>query len=257
MHTPALCRLPLPEPLMRGQFVKRLNRFAVTAEGPDGELYLHLPNSGRMTELLVPGTAIAYHPRDKSHRRTDGDMILVKHGGRWVSVDSRLPNKVFHRCFTAGVLTPFHLYDCARTEVPLDGGRIDFLLTGGGGRCYVETKSCNLVEEGAAMFPDAPTARGTRHLQSLMKVAGEGHGAAVVFIVQRDDPRVFRPHWEADPVFSGTLARAAAAGVQVLAYRCRVTEQSIEVLGTIPIDLERKDTADRISGGGEAEVGPC
>ncbi|MBX6378181.1 MAG: DNA/RNA nuclease SfsA [Clostridia bacterium] len=120
------------------------------------------------------------------------------------------------------------------------GVRLDFLLMpadeGVDPPCLVETKSCNLVEEGVALFPDAPTLRGTRHLRELTRAVVAGCRAAVVWFVQRDDARVLRPHRGADPAFAEALATAVRAGVEPYAYRCRVTPTAVTVLDAIPVE---------------------
>jgi len=232
------CGVEWPQPLAGGRFVRRPNRFAVEIETEAGEaLTLHLPNSGRMTELLVPGAPVLYHPSRREGRRTAGDLLLIRHEGRWVSVDARMPNHLFRACFQGGALLGFEEYTELQAEVALAGSRIDFLLTGPGRRCWVETKSCNLVEEGTALFPDAPTLRGTRHLLELQQAVAAGDRGAVIFFIQRDDARRFSPHRQADPDFADALAAAAAAGVAVSAFRCRVDPQAIQVLDRVPVEL--------------------
>lgn len=235
------CGVQWPQPLAQGRFIRRPNRFAVEIETAAGEtLPIHLPNSGRMTELLVPGASVLYHPSGRRDRCTAGDMLLVHHQGRWVSVDARMPNHLFRACFERGALPGCEQYTELRAEVPLAASRIDFLLRDShspGQRCWVETKSCNLVEEGTALFPDAPTLRGTRHLLELQRAVAAGDEGAVIFFIQRDDARRFRPHRQADPDFADALAAAVAAGVKVSAYLCRVDPQAIQMLDRVPVEL--------------------
>ena len=274
----SLAVLPLTGPLVPVLLRRRLNRFAVEVE-PAGSpapgphpLVLHLPNSGRMEELLQTGAEGRALITPRPGRRTAGELLLVRYAGRWVSVDARMPNRLFAACLAAGSLLPFAGYDRWEQEVRWGAGRIDFVLTtagspdglhgwgsaactgtnadpgstaGTGSRgtsdhdrrlCLVETKSCNLVVSGVALFPDAPTLRGTRHLNELRQAVAAGHRAAVVWFVQRDDASVLRPHRQADPAFARALAEAVAAGVEAYAYRCLVTPAAIHVLEAIPVE---------------------
>lgn len=227
--------VPFPSPLMPVRVVRRVNRFVVEADDENGQRWpLHLPNSGRMQELLTPGTLGLAHFHGKSGRRTAGTLLLVRYAGRWVSVDAHMPNRLFARAQDMRALSPFEAYDRWQSEASVAGVRFDFVLDN---QCYVETKSCNLVEDGVALFPDAPTDRGTRHVEVLASLVQEGYRAAVVWFVQRDDAVVLRPHWKADPAFGHALTQAVAAGVEVYAYRCRVTPEGVTVLGMMPVEL--------------------
>lgn len=231
--------MELPQPLVEGRFVARLNRFAVLVEAGGAPCQAHLPNSGRLRELLVPGAEVLLVRRAGPGRRTPYDLALVREGHAWVSVDARLPNRLFREALEAGLLEEWRGARVAGAEVRRGASRLDFVLEGPGegSRTWVEVKSVTLVHEGCGMFPDAVTARGARHVEELIRAVGQGEGAAVVFVVQRDDARCFRPHWEADPYFARTLAWAAAAGVRVLAYRCQVSPRAVRIAGSLPVLL--------------------
>ncbi|MDI3299529.1 MAG: DNA/RNA nuclease SfsA, partial [Bacillota bacterium] len=218
------------------RFLGRRNRFAVEAERDGRPLLLHLPNSGRMTELLLPGAEGLAHLRPAA--RTAGRLVLIRHGDRWVGVDAGLPNRLFAAALAAGLLPPFAGWRVARAEPALGAGRADFLVEGPGGeRGYVETKSSNRVDGGVALFPDAPTARGRRHLAELAEVARAGGRAAVVWFIQRDDARLLRPFAEVDPEFAAAVREARAAGVELHAYRCRFEPEGVTLLGPVPVEL--------------------
>ena len=231
--------VPFPPDLVSVRLVRRLNRFAVEVEHMEAAgspLLLHLPNSGRMRELLAEGASGLATLSRGGAKRTEGTLLAVRYEGRWVCVDARMPNRLFERCFTLQCLAPFGGYAGVRAEVPWGKGRVDFVLSAAGKPPFlVETKSCNLVEDGLALFPDAPTARGTRHLVELAEAVRTGHRAAVVWFVQRDDATRLAPHREADPAFARALEKAIAAGVEAYAYRCRVSPEGIEVLDEIPV----------------------
>jgi len=185
--------VPFPSPLQPVRLIQRRNRFVVdvrrdagaarhvqTAALPD-IFPLHLPNSGRMTELLQPGTLGLAHVEQRRGRGTAGTLLLVQYQGRWVSVDARMPNRLFARCLELKALPPFLGYTEWKAEVSWGQGRVDFLLSPSEEKlpekrsrelppCLVETKSCNLVVDSLALFPDAPTARGARHLRELARL---------------------------------------------------------------------------------------
>lgn len=234
-------RVPFPRPMVPVTIIGRVNRFTVAAEREGQRLALHLPNSGRMPELLAEGTPGLAHLGPGG--RTAGRLYAARHGGRWVSVDARMPNRLFAAALEAGALPEFAGLSIRRREVPWGAGRMDFLLGPSAGRgaeagtlALVETKSCNLVEDGVALFPDAPTLRGARHLAELQAAGAQGYRAAVVWFVQRDDAGVLRPHPTADPAFARALAAAVDGGVEVYAYRCRVTPGAIRVLDRIALE---------------------
>lgn len=225
-------------PLVEGEFVVRLNRFAARVRVDGRDVLAHVPNSGRMTELLVPGAPALLAPAPQGAvRKTAYDLTLIRYRDQWVGVDARLPNALFAEALTEGRLAPFRDFPDFRREARWGASRFDFLLTGDGRSCLVETKSVNLVEDGTALFPDAPTARGVRHLETLTASVREGMEAAVVFVVQRADAVRLMPHAGADPAFAAALAAAGAAGVTLLAYTCRVTAREMRIDGPIPVEV--------------------
>ena len=225
-------------PLVEGRFIKRLNRFAALVDVERREYLCHVPNSGRMHELLVPGFRVLLLPAPTgTNRKTDFDLALVDTGKTLSSADARLPNKLMAEALARKRMPQFADYPVVRAEQVFGESRLDFLLDGPGGKCYVETKSVTLVEEGVGLFPDAPTVRGVKHLRSLMAAHEEGHQAAVVFVIQRSDAEAFAPHDTADPLLGSTLREARDVGVAIWAYRCDVTEASIELSDTVPVLL--------------------
>jgi sugar fermentation stimulation protein A len=227
-------RFPL---LVPGRFYRRDNRFRATVLVEGEERWAHVPNSGRLTELFVPGQPLWLAPAEADHRKTAFDLKLVAYAGVLVSVDARLPNPLLAEALAGGLLPDFPYPEVAR-EVILGDSRLDFHLSGPDGVCWLETKSVTLVEEGIARFPDAPTGRGRRHLLELEQACRAGQRAAVVFVIQRPDARAFRPHESADPAFAETLRRVAAAGVEVRALTCHVSLEEIAIAREIPVLLE-------------------
>ena len=236
----------IPGPLEQAEFLERPNRFLVLARLSDGRTArVHCPDPGRLQELLRPNAALYVSPAKSPGRSTTHDLRLVRHpeNGVLVSVDSRLPNKLFAEAASAGALAPFPPPVSLQAEVPLphSGGRIrsraDFVLTDGSGtRWWIEVKSVTLVVDGVGYFPDAVTERGRRHVLELAELAKRGERAAVCFIVQRPDARMVRPEWGGDPAFAQALLQASRAGVRLYAWTARVTLSEIALQCVVPVD---------------------
>jgi sugar fermentation stimulation protein A len=225
--------------LVEGRFVARDNRFRVTVEVAGQKVWAHLPNSGRLGELLVPGRRVVLIHRPAQRRKTSYDLNLVEVEGRWVSVDARLPNDLVEEALLSGRLAPLAGYPTLRREVPFGRSRFDFQLTAPDRpACLVEVKSITLVMGGLGCFPDAVTLRGRRHVYELADAVETGYRAAVVFCVQRDDASGIRPHDESDPGFGIALRDAARRGVEVYAYACQVEPGRIEITQPLPVYFE-------------------
>jgi sugar fermentation stimulation protein A len=221
---------PFGDALREATFVARDNRFRTTVELDGRWVWAHLPNSGRLEELLEPGRRLFLRPAASPNRKTAYDLLLVDVEGVLVSADARLPNLLVEEALREGRLSPFEGYETVRREVKRGQSRLDFALEGRGRRCLIEVKSVTLVRGGGvALFPDAPTLRGRRHVEELRQAVAEGERAAIVFVVQREDAVAFAPHDEADPAFGHALRRAVEAGVEVYAYACRVSRQEVRL----------------------------
>lgn len=218
-------------------FVERVNRFRVTVSIESDEVDAHLPNSGRLTELLTSGRRCWVKPATTERRKTAYDLKLVEYAQVLVSVDARLPNPLIAEALAEKRLSPFQGCRAFDREVSLGESRIDFRLLMPRGILWIETKSVTLVEDGCARFPDAPTIRGTRHVRELLDASAKGDRAAIVFVVQRPDAHRFAPHDGADPAFGEALRSAADAGVGVYAWTCRVSREAIAIARRIPVDL--------------------
>jgi sugar fermentation stimulation protein A len=223
--------------LVEGRFVVRLNRFSALVEVDGREAMVHVPDSGRLRELLVPGYRILLRPVLGDHRKCGFDLALVDLESTLVSADARLPSHLLAEAMQEGRASQFRGYSRIRREVTFGESRLDLLLEAPGGLCYVETKSVTLVVNGAALFPDAPTIRGVRHLNSLAQAVAGGHRAAVVFVVQRNDATAFSPHDTADPEFGRALRLCMEVGVEAIAYCCRVSEREIKLAEPVPVEL--------------------
>ena len=223
--------------LLQGRFIQRLNRFAALVELDGKPTLVHVANSGRMHELLQWGNRVFVAPMPGENRKTAYDLALVDLGFTLTSADARLPTPVLQEAIAKGRLPQFTGYERITREVSFGKSRLDLLLEGTSGRCFIEVKSVTLVVDGVGLFPDAPTTRGTKHLYSLREAVQNGYRAAVVFVVQRCDVRSFSPNDPADGVFGKALREVADQGVEVYAYRCRVSQQEIQLDSELPVLL--------------------
>lgn len=226
-----------------GVFLRRLNRFVALADLGNGPERVHVKNTGRCAELLIPGCrAWLQEAGAGAARTTRFDLIAVEKArpGKaplLVNLDSAAPNRVAAEWLAGGGLGPL---EGLRAEYRLGDSRFDFFARRpGGGPVLVEVKGCTLEEEGFARFPDAPTLRGEKHVRELTALQGQGYECAVLFLLQMEEMRRFAPNWATHPAFGDALIRARAAGVRVLAVDCRVWPDRLEAARPVPVDLTR------------------
>lgn len=198
---------------------------------------VHVRSSGRMGELLTPGRPLLLEPAGGRGRRTGFTLALARLPTGYVSLDAHLPNRLVAAALAADALPGFPGCRLLRVEPRLGRHRLDFLLERAGQPWLLEVKSVTLVREGAALFPDAPTARGRAHLELLAARCRGGLPGGVLFVVQRGDAVVFRPNRAADPAFAAALVRAAQAGVRIRACGAAVSPRGVRLAGPLPVDL--------------------
>ena len=230
----------LSSDLVKGRFHRRLNRFSALMDISGKVEMVHIANSGRLGELLIPDYEMLLTPVNGVHRKCPYDLTLVDTGKTLVSLDSRLPNLLFEEAFKIGSLSDFTGYQFINREIKYGESRIDILLQGLAGDCFVEIKSVTLVDNDIARFPDAPTSRGVKHLNHLSDAKSNGYDAAIAFVVQRGDASSLHPDCKSDPDFVEALERAVKNDVKVFAYSCDITRSSISLSSRIPVDLSRK-----------------
>ena len=209
-----------------GIFLARPNRFIAHVQIDGQTEVVHVKNTGRCRELLVPGCTVYCQRSDNPNRKTKFDLIAVRNGDRLINMDSQAPNRAAGEWLSSGGLG--EITDL-RAEVKHGDSRFDFAFRKDGRQCFLEVKGCTLEEDGVCAFPDAPTERGTKHIRGLAKAAGEGCGAYILFVIQMSDVKYIRPHDETDPEFGKALREAAQNGVTVLAMDCAVTPESMEI----------------------------
>ena len=220
--------------MVPGIFRSRPNRFIAHVEIHGREEIVHVKNTGRCRELLPPGAEVWCQPSANPSRKTKFDLITVRKGHRLINMDSQAPNTAAREWLLSGGLGELANL---RAETVMGDSRFDFSFEKDGRLCFLEVKGVTLEEDGVCAFPDAPTDRGRRHLDGLCKLAAQGYGAYVLFVIQMSDVKYLRPHDERDPAFGEALRRAAASGVTVLAVDCAVTEESMALRCPVLVKL--------------------
>ena len=211
--------------IVEGVFIDRPNRFIAYVDVNGTGETVHVKNTGRCKELLVPGAAVRLEVSDNPKRKTKHDLVMVcKQGLGWVNMDSQAPNKVVAEWLAAGD------YDLVKPEYTYGRSRIDFYMEKSGEKYLLEVKGCTLEVDGIGYFPDAPTERGVKHLHELEQAQQAGYRCAVAFVIQMEGVTEVRPNISTQPEFGTALAEAKAAGVRVLFLLCRIGRDSLEVV---------------------------
>lgn len=227
-------------PLVAAVYCERPNRFTARVRVGDAVVDAHLANPGRMAELLVPGSRCYVRHRPDRIGSLQWDACLIRRGRVWVGLESHRANDLVNEALRNQVVHSLSSYRVDRREVPYGEGRFDFRLRHRretGRTMLLEVKSCTLVEGRLGLFPDAPTARGERHVREATRHVQSGGAAAILFCVGRSDADAVSPNRETDPDFGRALDDAAAAGVRLVAVRCTVTPTRMRVRGEIPVVL--------------------
>lgn len=217
----------LYENTVQGTFIRRLNRF--TAEVIiDGETELvHVKNTGRLGELLIPKTKVTLQKADNQHRKTAYDLISVYRPGlKWVNIDSLAPNELMKQELESLD------FDVVKPEFTYGSSRFDFYMERGEEKYLREVKGCTLTRDpksGIGFFPDAPTERGVKHLNELAEASQEGYKCSIAFVIQMNGIHLVFPNDETQPEFSKAMVSAVKAGVQISYYSCHVEADSIKM----------------------------
>ena len=218
-----------------GRFLDRPNRFIAHVETADGIETVHVKNTGRCRELLLPGATVYLEKGMNPNRKTAYDLIAVEKGGVLINMDSQAPNRVFAEWVKEGKWLPDVC--CVRPEYCYGDSRLDFCVETERGLHLVEVKGVTLEDQGEARFPDAPTERGIKHIRELQKAAESGLDATLFFVVQFQDVKSVAPNDVTHPAFGQALREAAQSGVNVCAYSCAVTPNSLQIHQRVPVIL--------------------
>lgn len=214
--------------LVPARFIKRLNRFAALVELDGQMLEVHVANSGRMGELLLEGVPVWLKKADNPNRKTAYDLLLCEYRGQKVCLNAHLANDFLAHWLANGCLTELAAYPAWQREYKWQNSRFDFFLHNEREKMLLEVKSVNYLVGKTAVFPDAPTARGSRHLEELAAWQRNGQGpSAVCFVVMGQEAEFFQTNEQTDPLFAATLAKVRQEGVQVLVYKSRIEDNKV------------------------------
>ena len=221
--------------VMVGKFIARPNRFIAHVEIAGREEIVHVKNTGRCKELLLPGVTVYVQHFPEGKRKTKYDLIAVEKQNILINMDSQAPNKVVQEWLVAK--EPFGKITYLKPECKHGDSRFDFYLETAERKMFIEVKGVTLEEKGVVMFPDAPTERGVKHVQELRHCLEQGYEAVVIFVVQMEGMRYFTPNRRTHAAFAEALEREEACGVKLLALTCAVTPDSLTINGAIPVQL--------------------
>ncbi|MCF6290571.1 MAG: DNA/RNA nuclease SfsA [Desulfobacterales bacterium] len=226
-------------PLEPAILLRRYKRFLADVELMDGgRITVHCPNSGSMLGCALPGSPVLLSRSDNPRRKYPHTWEMVRIKKTWVGINTARTNQLVREALARGIVTEIGPVEHIVAEVKTSSHtRLDFMLTRAAGTMYVEVKNCTLVDGDIAKFPDAVTARGTKHLHELLALKQAGHDAAVFFCVQRMDARSFTPAARIDPLYAETLAAVHGQGVRILVYQAEVRPWGIKIIRPLPFQL--------------------
>ena len=231
--------------LSTGKLIKRYKRFLADIELSTGEVVTaHCPNSGSMKGCADPGSPVWISTSDNPKRKLKFTWELIHTRGTYIGINTQVPNRLVKDAVANGQVPELGAITAVKSEVKTsDHTRLDLMVTGeDNARTYVEIKNCTLVEDGLAMFPDAVTTRGQKHLDELVRLKQEGHGAVIFYLIQRTDARLFTPAAAIDPVYAEKLVRARENGVQIItrdvSFDLASVPGIIRLNRKVPVDLD-------------------
>lgn len=231
-------KMDLAPGLREAEFIARPNRFLSQVK-IDGKIVdSHVPDPGRLKELLFPGARVLVEAKSGEHRKTKFATVMVYSGDELISINSQLPNRFVRFCLDNKLIPELSDWQVKQQEYTLGNSRFDFLLENKGLEKLLEVKSATLVEDGIARWPDAVSARGTKHVQHLANSITPDRSAAVLYIVQRSDAIAFEPHWLRDPVFAEALEQSVEQGLELIIYTSHLEPDSMTLGSSIGYSLE-------------------
>jgi sugar fermentation stimulation protein A len=229
----------LREPLLSGKLIRRYKRFLADVALDSGQIITaHCPNSGSMMGLSEPHNSVLLSKSDNPRRKLALTLELIEVSQTWVCVNTMVPNRLVFAAMQNNAISELKDYTEIKKEaIWVDSCRFDFRLKNEHGFCFVEVKNVTLEENGWAIFPDAITLRGKKHLHHLMEVVRAGHRAVMLFLVNRSDCDKFRPAAHIDPDYAEALRTAAAGGVEILVYRTVISPPGVSLDCRLPFEL--------------------
>ncbi|MFW5755946.1 MAG: DNA/RNA nuclease SfsA [Tangfeifania sp.] len=226
------------ENLIHGILIKRYKRFLAHVKLDDGtEVVAHCTNSGSMKSCLEAGAEVYLSPVNDPKRKTKFTWEMIKINDDWVGINTGNPNRLAFEAISAGLIPGLEGYTTVKREVKFGDSRFDVYAENEHEKCFIEVKNVTLKEGKYALFPDAVTKRGLKHLKTLIEVKKLGMRAVMLYIVQRSDVEIFAPAWEIDPEYSKMLKKAVESGVEVIPVKAKVLPESIGVGEIMPTEI--------------------
>ncbi len=215
--------------IVKGVFIKRPNRFIAQVLIDDVEHTVHVKNTGRCKELLIPGATVYLDYCPTPQRKTDYSLIGVEKGILMINMDSQVPNQVVYDGILSGKVSELPSVSLLKREQTYKSSRFDMYFEKDDIKGFIEVKGVTLENNGIACFPDAPTDRGKKHVLEMIDAVKEGYRGIIFFLIQMKGVKEFRPNYATDPAFANALRLASENGVEILAYDCDVSEDGIEI----------------------------
>ena len=221
--------------MIEGRFVRRKNRFIAEVQVGDLVEEVHVRNTGRLRELFIKDVPVLLEPAANPERKTRFSLVCVKKKDQWISVDSTAPNQVIEEMVREGRLFSDITY--IKREKTFGKSRFDLYVEHGGKQHYIEVKGVTLEVDGVAMFPDAPTERGIKHIRELIEAKKQGYEASIIFVIQMKGVTAFKPNITTHPAFGEVLKEAKDEGVEIIAIDCKVNRDYIVGDKNVPVIL--------------------
>ncbi len=226
--------------LIQGTFIKRYKRFLVDIKLNDGQVVTaHCTNSGTLKSCLEPGAPVLISSTDNPKRKTKFTWEMIKIGNTWVGVNTLEANKIAHQILKNKYIDQLKNLTLIKPEVKFGDSRIDFYAEDDKNKYFIEVKNVTYRYKDYAIFPDAKTTRGQKHLRELMKAIDQGYNAAMLYIIQRSDTKIFAPAWNIDPEYGELLQKAYEKGVKIYPVQLEITPEGWKFKGLLPFTLER------------------
>ncbi len=224
--------------LVHGRLIKRYKRFLADIELDTGEIVVaHCTNSGSMKSCLENGAEVYLTPVDDPKRKTKFTWEMIKINGDWVGINTGNPNKLAYEAISAGQISGLEGYTTVKREVKFGDSRFDVYAENDQEKCFIEVKNVSMKANEYALFPDAVTTRGQKHLKTLIEVKKQGMRAVMLYIIQRSDVQLFAPAMEIDPAYAALLKQAHVSGVEIFPMQAKVTPSEITLSKKLLFEL--------------------
>ena len=224
--------------LIHGTLIKRYKRFLADVKLDDGsEITAHCTNSGSMKSCLENGAEVYLSPVNDPNRKTRFTWEMIKINGDWVGINTNNPNQLVYEAFLSNSVDGLDGYSTVKREVKFDDSRFDIYAENEHEKCFTEVKNVTLKEGKYALFPDAVTRRGQKHLKTLIEVKQQGLRAVMIYLIQRSDVKIFAPAKEIDPDYADILKQAVEKGVEIFPIQAKVSPKKIELVKRLPFKI--------------------